>query len=177
MTPASEPSAEDRQARFRAVAGHFATGVVIVTGSGPRGPCGLTANAVCSLSLAPPLLLVCFDNGARTLPVVRDSGRFAVNVLSSDQRDLSLVFASKRSEREKFAGVGHRLEDGLPIIDGALAWIVCELERLVEAGDHTIAIGAVGELEGDGGGDPLIFYRSEYRALRPSAPHLGPAPE
>ena len=81
--------------RFRSVMGRFATGVMVVTATSPEGPVGLTANAVCSLSLDPLLLLVCFDNEARTLPVVREAGRFGVNVLRSDQEALARLFASK----------------------------------------------------------------------------------
>src|ERR671916_940116 len=93
--------------RFRAVMGNFATGVAVVTAAGPDGPVGMTANAVCSLSLDPVLLLVCFDNGARTLRVVRATERFGVNVLASGQEDLARLFASKAPEHAKFADVAH----------------------------------------------------------------------
>ena len=95
---------------FRWAIGHFATGVAVVTCSGPEGPAGLTTNAVCSLSLDPALLLVCFDNGSRTLPAIEAAGRFAVNVLRSDQEELAAVFASKRLAQEKFAEVTHRID-------------------------------------------------------------------
>jgi flavin reductase (DIM6/NTAB) family NADH-FMN oxidoreductase RutF len=146
---------------FRAVMGHFATGVTVVTAAAPDGPVGLTANAVCSLSLDPLLLLVCFDNEARTLPVVRENGRFGVNVLAAGQQDLARLFASKRPEREKFAGVAHTVHDGIPVIEGVLAWVGCRLERLVPGGDHTIGIGAVEAAEA-GRGDPLLWYRGSY---------------
>ena len=91
----------------------------------------MTANALCSLSLDPLLALVCFENQARTLPIVREAGRFAVNLLAADQADLAGVFASKLPESEKLEGVAHRLEDGVPVIDGALAWATCELRELI----------------------------------------------
>src|SRR3954471_4935853 len=91
--------------RFREVMGHFATGVTVVTASGPDGPVGMTANAVCSLSLEPLLALVCFANGARTLRVVRSTRRFGVNVLANGQEDLARLFASKSPEESKCAGV------------------------------------------------------------------------
>ena len=91
----------------------------------------MTANAVCSLSLEPLLLLVAFDNAARTLGVVRDVERFGVNVLAAGQEDLARLFASKLPEEEKFAGVPHSVHDGIPVIDGVLAWVGCRLERLV----------------------------------------------
>jgi flavin reductase (DIM6/NTAB) family NADH-FMN oxidoreductase RutF len=149
--------------RFRAVMGHFATGVTVVTAAADDGPVGMTANAVCSLSLDPLLLLVCFDNEARTLPVVRDTGRFGVNVLTAGQVRLARLFASKRPEREKFAGVPHTVHDGIPVIEGVLAWVGCRLERLIPGGDHTIGIGAVESAEA-GGGEPLLWYRGTYRS-------------
>jgi flavin reductase (DIM6/NTAB) family NADH-FMN oxidoreductase RutF len=149
--------------RFRSVMGQFATGVTVVTVATPGGPVGMTANAVCSLSLEPVLLLVCFDNEARTLPVVRETGRFGVNVLAAGQEDLARLFASKRPEREKFAGVAHTVNDGIPVIEGVLAWVGCRLERLVPGGDHTIGIGAVESAEA-GRGEPLLWFRGSYRS-------------
>jgi flavin reductase (DIM6/NTAB) family NADH-FMN oxidoreductase RutF len=148
---------------FRSVMGRLATGVTVVTATSPEGPVGMTANAVCSLSLDPLLLLVCFDNEARTLPVVRDVGRFGVNVLRADQEALARLFASKRPESEKFAGVPHTVHDGIPVIEGALAWVGCRLERVIPGGDHTIGIGAVEAAEA-GHGDPLLWFRGSYRA-------------
>jgi flavin reductase (DIM6/NTAB) family NADH-FMN oxidoreductase RutF len=148
--------------RFRSVMSRFATGVTVVTASAPDGPVGMTVNAVCSLSLDPVLLLVCFDNEARTLPVVRDVGRFGVNVLRAEQEDLARLFASKRPESEKFAGVPHTVHDGIPVVEGALAWVGCRLERLIPGGDHTIGIGAVEAAEA-GHGEPLLWFRGGYR--------------
>jgi flavin reductase (DIM6/NTAB) family NADH-FMN oxidoreductase RutF len=150
-------------ARFRSVMGNFATGVTVVTATGPAGPVGMTANAVASLSLDPLLLLVAFDNSARTLTVVSDTRRFAVNVLAAGQESLARLFASKAPEAAKFAGVPHMLHDGLPVIDGSIAWVGCGLERLLPGGDHTIGIGAVESAEA-GDGDPLIWFRGSYRS-------------
>ena len=150
--------------RFRTVFGHFATGVAVITSAGPGGSGGMTANAVCSLSLDPLLALVCIENEARTLPLVRDSGRFAVNVLRAGSEDLARVFASKVPETEKLRDVPHRIEEGMPILDAALAWIVCDVQSLVPAGDHRIAIGAVVAMD-VADGDPLLWYRGAYRAL------------
>lgn len=149
--------------RFRAVMGHFTTGVTVVTAHTAGGPVGMTANAVCSLSLDPLLLLVCFDNGARTLNVVRQTERFGVNVLASGQEDLARLFASKTPEHEKFANVPHTVHDGIPVIEGALAWVGCTLKELIAGGDHTIGIGAVTAAETSPGGEPLLYYRGEYR--------------
>ncbi len=147
--------------RFRAVMGRFPTGVTVVTAMGPDGPVGMTANAVTSLSLDPLLLLVCFDRGARTLPVVEDAGRFGVNVLARGQEELARRFASKAAEAEKFAGVPYTVDAGVPVLEGAHAWLGCDLERLVPGGDHTIGIGAVHAAE-VGIGEALAWYAGQY---------------
>ena len=150
--------------RFRAVMGHFATGVAVVTVDTPAGPQGMTANAVASLSLDPVLVLVCFDNGARTLPEVEREGRFGVNVLAAGQEHLARRFASK--DEGKFAEVAHSVHDGIPVLDGALAWVGCDLERFVPGGDHTIGLGAVHAAElGPAGTEPLIWFRGDYGSL------------
>jgi 3-hydroxy-9,10-secoandrosta-1,3,5(10)-triene-9,17-dione monooxygenase reductase component len=150
--------------RYRTVFGHFATGVAVVTCAGAAGSGGMTANAVCSVSLDPLLVLVCFEQSARTLPLVRDAGRFAVNVLRTGAEDVARTFASKVPEGEKLQAVAHRLEGGMPILDAALAWVVCELEQLIPAGDHEIAIGRVTAMD-VAAGEPLLWYRGAYRAL------------
>ncbi len=160
---APEPDPE----RFREVFGRFATGVAVITSAGPANAGGMTANALCSLSLDPLLALVCFENGARTLPIVREARRFAVNVLASHQERLAGVFASKLPESEKLDGVAHRFEDGVPVIEGSLAWAICELQELIAGGDHTIAIGKVTAM-GLGAGQPLLWYSGRYHALPPA---------
>jgi 3-hydroxy-9,10-secoandrosta-1,3,5(10)-triene-9,17-dione monooxygenase reductase component len=150
--------------RFRAVMSHFTTGVTVVTAESPSGPVGMTANAVCSLSLDPLLLLVCFANGARTLRVVRTTERFGVNVLAAGQEDLARLFASKLPERKKFAGVQHTVHDGIPVIEGTLAWVGCRLQEWIPGGDHTIGIGSVIAAEAPATeAAPLVWYRGEYR--------------
>jgi flavin reductase (DIM6/NTAB) family NADH-FMN oxidoreductase RutF len=165
-SPAVDP------ARYREVIGSFATGVAIVTAHGDDGPAGLTTNAVTSLSLDPLLLLVCFDNASRTLPIVRQAGRFAVNVLRAGQEDLARVFASKAIAVEKFEAATHTVAHGVPVLDDALAWIACDLQDLHPAGDHTIGIGRVTHLSADdagtAGNDPLLFFRGGFGRLRPS---------
>jgi 3-hydroxy-9,10-secoandrosta-1,3,5(10)-triene-9,17-dione monooxygenase reductase component len=149
--------------RFRDVMGHFTTGVTVVTANGPSGPVGMTANAVCSLSLEPLLLLVCFANGARTLKVVRETKRFGVNVLAEGQQDLARLFASKEPEATKFAGVQHSVHDGIPVIEGTVAWVGCTLQELIPGGDHTIGIGSVTAAETAHEDAALVWYRGEYR--------------
>jgi 3-hydroxy-9,10-secoandrosta-1,3,5(10)-triene-9,17-dione monooxygenase reductase component len=150
--------------RYRTVMGHFATGVTVVTANSVHGPVGMTANAVCSLSLDPLLMLVCFDKAARTLPIVAEGERFGVNVLAKGQEQLARLFASKTPEHEKFAEVPHTVHDGIPVIEGVLAWVGCTLQQLIPGGDHTIGIGAVtaAELTQARPPEPLIWYRGRY---------------
>ena len=155
---------------FRDTVGAFATGVTVVTASGPDGPAGLTTNAFTSLSLDPELVLVCFDNTSRTLPVVRDARRFAVNVLRAGQHEVAAVFASRRVAAAKFAEVTHAEAHGLPVLDGALAWLACDLVELLPGGDHTIGVGRVTALDADPDGDPLVFFRGAYVGVTDPAP-------
>jgi 3-hydroxy-9,10-secoandrosta-1,3,5(10)-triene-9,17-dione monooxygenase reductase component len=152
-------------ARFREVFGTFPTGVTIVTCNGPDGPAGLTTTAVTSVSLEPLLLLVCFGNGSRTLSAVRQARRFAVNILREGQQDLARVFASKQVARQKFESVTHTAAHGVPVLDGALGWLVCDLAELHQAGDHTIGVGAVTHMAADAGGEPLVFFRGAFVTL------------
>jgi 3-hydroxy-9,10-secoandrosta-1,3,5(10)-triene-9,17-dione monooxygenase reductase component len=162
MVSASGPGPDPEL--FREVFGRFATGVAVITSASPSGAGGMTANALCSLSLDPLLALVCFENSARTLPIVREARRFAVNVLGSDQERLAGVFASKLPESEKLDGVAHSYHDGVPVIDGTLAWAICGLQELIAGGDHTIAIGRVTAL-GLGNGEPLLWFEGRYHGL------------
>src|ERR1700712_1484882 len=138
---AIRPLMESDPELFREVFGRFATGVAVITSAGATNAGGMTANALCSLSLDPLLVLVCFENQARTLPIVREAQRFGINLLAAGQQDVAAVFASKVPESEKLEGVAHTLIEGVPIIDGALAWAACELREQIAGGDHTIVIG------------------------------------
>jgi flavin reductase (DIM6/NTAB) family NADH-FMN oxidoreductase RutF len=140
------------------------TGVTIVTAIGPDGPAGATANAVTSLSLEPPLILACLDRGSRTLTAVRETGSFGISVLAAGHAELARGFATKAPHSEKFRDVSHVERDGVPLIDGAVAWVACRLHALHDGGDHEIAVGEVFDLGGDGG-DPLVFFDGEYRPL------------
>jgi 3-hydroxy-9,10-secoandrosta-1,3,5(10)-triene-9,17-dione monooxygenase reductase component len=150
---------------FRRLMGFWATGVSVITAQGDEGPAGATANALSSLSLDPPLALVCFDLSSRTLAAVRESERFCINMLSAGQEDVSRLFATKRSQEEKFADIEHHLVEGAPVIDNCLAYLVCELDSELRRGDHVIAIGKVLGSGVDDDSSPLIYYRSEYLRL------------
>jgi flavin reductase (DIM6/NTAB) family NADH-FMN oxidoreductase RutF len=126
----------------------------------------MTVNAIASLSLDPILVMVGFGLKSRTLAVVRESGRFAVNVLSRDQEDLSRLFASKLPERQKFADVGFEPVQGVPIIDGTVAWLVCDTQAFHPGGDHLLCVGRVVAMgPGHTGRAPLLFHRGDYRGL------------
>ena len=148
-------------AEFRQLCGHFATGVVVITATGPDGqPAGMTANSFASVSLAPPLISINVDHAADMHAVLGGGAtQFAINILSSGQEALSRRFAGNTSGR--FDGIGYRMEDGFVLLDGALAVVTCASEASFEAGDHHIYIGRVkgGSVSA---GRPLLYYRGGY---------------
>lgn len=154
--------------RFRSVMGRFATGVTLVTGRDREGaPVGLTANAVASVSLDPPLLLVCLDRGSASRPVLEEAGSFAVSILRAGQGPLARRF-SREDPEERFRDLALREEvTGAPILDGALGWADCRLWRTVEAGDHTILLGEVVACGGAEDDDPLVFYCGRFGTFEP----------
>lgn len=149
---------------LRNVMGHFATGVTIITTKDTAGkPFGLTANAFSSLSLDPPLLLICVDKKVDCYACFEASQVFAVNFLSEGQDQLSTRFATKGIE--KFEGVPYKLgELGVPLLDGALAHIECKLAGAYEGGDHTIYVGEIQNavVLND---RPLLFFKGKYAKL------------
>ncbi len=140
------------------------TGVTIVTADGPDGPAGATANAVCSLSVEPMLMLACLDRGSRTLLAVQAADRFGISVLHKGQEPIARSFATKRPVAEKWAGVAWSEREGVPAIDGALVQVTCQLRDVLAAGDHVIVTGEVTALEVSEG-DPLVFHGGEFRPL------------
>ena len=148
---------------FRRVMGHFATGVAVVTALRADGsPCGLTVNAFCSVSIAPPLVRVCVEHGADSHACIDEAGAFAVNVLDEAHGELiSRRFAADDVE-DKFAGIAYHAErTASPVLDSALAWIDCRVSDSILAGDHTIFLGEV--LAADTAeGQPLVYYRGGY---------------
>jgi 3-hydroxy-9,10-secoandrosta-1,3,5(10)-triene-9,17-dione monooxygenase reductase component len=166
----SEPPLTDGDgvdsARFRTVLGHFATGVTVVTGHGPGGPVGLAANSFTSVSLDPPLVLVCMAHTSSTWPAIRTSGHFAVNILGEAHEDTCRRFGAKSGDR--FEGVGWAAgKTGSPVLDDAIAFIDCVIEAEHEAGDHMIVVGRVVDLGQPSEGGPLLFWRGGYARLGP----------
>jgi flavin reductase (DIM6/NTAB) family NADH-FMN oxidoreductase RutF len=143
----------------------YPTGVTVVTAMGESGPSGLTANAVTSLSLEPPMMLACLDRGARTLISVRAAGRFGVNALAAGQEKVARLFGAKDPEPDKWRNTGWDERLGIPRLACAIMWVACELRDLIDGGDHLIVTGDVLEVEADADRQPLIFHRGAYRDL------------
>jgi 4-hydroxyphenylacetate 3-hydroxylase, reductase component len=150
--------------RFRAAMGRVPTAVTVVTAPGPEGPLGATANAVVSLSVDPPLMLVALDRRSRTLGEIQEASRFGVNVLAADQSELALRFATKEPRAVKWNGVAWSDLHGVPAIDGAVLAMSCELREELDGGDHVILVGAVGAME-ESGAEALVFHSGGYRPL------------
>jgi 3-hydroxy-9,10-secoandrosta-1,3,5(10)-triene-9,17-dione monooxygenase reductase component len=112
------------------------TGVTVVSAAGPDGPAGATANAVCSLSIDPMLMLACLDRGSRTLLAVQAANRFGISVLHAGQEQIARAFATKAPVADKWAGVPSHQRDGIPAIDDALAFIACDLRDGDRPGDR-----------------------------------------
>lgn len=159
---------------FRNALGAFATGVtVITTQSDDDHPYGMTANAFSSLSLDPPLILVCVKSQAEGSQIIEKNGVFAVNVLGADQEALSRYFSSKERPRgaDAFKEISHRRgRSGSPILEGSAAFLDCRITVRHPAGDHIIFIGEVLELGVDPSVEPLLFFSGKYRYLKDAEP-------
>jgi 3-hydroxy-9,10-secoandrosta-1,3,5(10)-triene-9,17-dione monooxygenase reductase component len=169
--PGADPAGVSA-AQLREAMGQFATGVTVVTSVGADGePVGTTANAVTSLSLEPPLVLVCFDLKSATLTAIRGHGAFAVNVLGRRQRHLSANFA-RRGLSAVWDGVRHhRGPTGSPRLADVIAVIECTVEHSFPGGDHEIVIGRARHVESNGdGATPLLFWRGDYASIEGQVP-------
>jgi flavin reductase (DIM6/NTAB) family NADH-FMN oxidoreductase RutF len=178
--------------RYREVLGRFATGVSIVTTAcreapagcpeggeaGPTGPgdlhpWGTTVNAFTAVSLDPPLVLVCIGRGRSIHPILARAGRFAVNILGEDGQGLSDCFAGAPSvlPRSAFCNAPYRMgATGVPILEAAIAHLECEVERAIDAGDHTMYLGRVVALGGEREDAlPLLYFRRRYLRIERAA--------
>ena len=156
-------------AHFRQVMGRFATGVTVVTTLSEGRPSGITVNALSSVSLDPPLVMVALDRSRFITPLVRANGRYAVNVLGDGQQAMSDCFAhaAVKPGREDFCGAAWTAgPTGLPLLDGAIATLECTIVQTFSAGDHDLFIGRVDSM--DAAGDdpaalgPLLYFRRRY---------------
>ncbi len=151
---------------FRDALRKFASGVTIVTVAGDGELHGMTASSFASVSLEPPLVLVCLDRTSRTRALIAQTGAFAVNVLRSGQQEASRAFALPGLK--PFASTPHRAGgNGAPILDEAIAVLECTTYRTFEAGDHDVVLGEVTAASASGG-DPLVYYDGAYRSLSSS---------
>lgn len=149
---------------FRLAMSHFASGVTVVTTAHEGRLYGMTVASFASLSLRPPLVLVCIEKSVKTHDAVLAAGKFGVSILGSDQADVSTKFASRSDD--KFTGI--ELVPGeldVPLIAGALTSIECRLHEQLPGGDHSIFVGEVVGLH-TREGDPLLYFRSGYREIR-----------
>src|SRR5215212_4928386 len=148
---------------FRLVMGRFATGISVVTTLDGRRPAGITVNALSSVSLDPPLVMVALDRSRFITPMVRSFGRYAVNILGDGQQALSDCFAHApvKPGRDEFCGAAWQPgPTGLPLIDGAIATLECTVVETFSAGDHDLFIGRVDSLaQADSAVSPLLYFR------------------
>lgn len=159
MVPAtSKPDAR----RFRDTLGRFCTGVVIATGCVNGKPAGFAAQSFSSVSLDPPLVLLCPAKTSTSWPKLRESGSFCINILAAGQKPVCDVFA--QSGIDKFAALDwHPGVTGSPVLDGVLAYVDCDLHAEHDAGDHTVVLGHVRDVRIlDPEGSPLLFFRGAY---------------
>jgi flavin reductase (DIM6/NTAB) family NADH-FMN oxidoreductase RutF len=152
---------------FRRILGHYPTGVCAVTAMADEEPLGMIVGSFTSVSLNPPLVAFLPDRKSESWPKIEASGHFCVNVLSEQQQHVCRALSSKGENR--FEGLSYRLSDnGLPILDGIVAWIDCRLFAVHEAGDHYIAIGQVRALDVESTQAPLVFFQGRYGSFLPA---------
>ena len=150
-------------AQFKLAMSHFASGVTVVTTEHEGRPFGMTVASFASLSLHPPLVLVCIEKSAKSHDAMAASGLFGVSILGAGQEELSSRFASKADD--KFSGLTiHRGETGLPLIGGALCMLECRVREQLPGGDHSIFVGEVLATQVTDGA-PLVYFRSAYRQI------------
>jgi flavin reductase (DIM6/NTAB) family NADH-FMN oxidoreductase RutF len=158
--------------KFRTVMGHFPTGVSVITTLHDGKRHGMTANSITSVSLDPVMVLACLTRGARTCLAIQQAGRFAVNILGEDQEELSRRFAKPGGDH--FEGLDVQGgPGGLPLIPGCIAYLICRVNDVVQAGDHDIVLGDVEDADvSANGAAPLVFFQGGYRTL-PGMGRLG----
>jgi flavin reductase (DIM6/NTAB) family NADH-FMN oxidoreductase RutF len=150
-------------AQFKLAMSHFASGVTVVTTEHEGKPFGMTVAAFSSLSLHPPLVLICVEKTVKTHDAIAGAGKFGVSILNSKQTDISNRFASRADD--KFTGTEIvRGELDVPLIGGAITQLSCRLSASLEGGDHTIFVGEVVDARTEEG-EPLVYFRSGYREI------------
>jgi 3-hydroxy-9,10-secoandrosta-1,3,5(10)-triene-9,17-dione monooxygenase reductase component len=150
-----------RSAELKAVFGHFATGVTIVTADVDGRPHGFTCQSFVALSMAPAYVAFCPARSSTSWPRIRTAGSVCINVLASEQESVCRAFADRG--RDRFAGVPWRAaENGAPVLDNTLAYIEADIVDELEAGDHTIVVAAPTTVQASPNGNPLLYYRGAF---------------
>lgn len=166
----TEPLAPVDQDTFRALLRRQAASVTVVTAAGDP-PAGFTATSFTSVSLRPPLVSFCLDRSSSSWPTVSRAQHVAVHVLAEDQQDVARTFATSGIDRFA-AHSGWRYGPyGVPLLTGAVAWLLCQVTRRLPAGDHAIVL-AEPLVGGHGEGAPLLYHMGRYAALHPSTKEL-----
>lgn len=165
----------DLKDRYRTAIGRFATGVTVITATNGEVMAGMTASAVASLSLDPPMLLVCINNRLPTHGALERSRRFGVNVLGEGDDELARLFATPTPD--KFAGLQVELGHGVPLLKRAIARFVCDVHECLPGGDHSIFIGAIRHCEHVPGRRPLLYFASSFGGIQQVDDALGRSSE
>jgi flavin reductase (DIM6/NTAB) family NADH-FMN oxidoreductase RutF len=152
---------------FRQCLSQWASGVTVITTRRPGGIHGMTASAFCSVSLDPPLVLVCVDLRNRTHQYLQETGAFCAHILAEGQEELSQRCAGRLGPRgNELEGVPFREgATGAPILEGCLAYLDCKVIFAHDGGDHTIFVGEIEEAGAATEARPLVFFRGGYRSL------------
>jgi flavin reductase (DIM6/NTAB) family NADH-FMN oxidoreductase RutF len=169
------PATPTLQERYRQAIGRFATGVTVITARTEGRLAGMTASAVASLSLDPPMLLVCVNHRLPTHTALERTRRFGVNVLGEGDEELAVRFA--RPAQDKFAGLSVSLDHDAPLLDRAIARFVCDVHERLPGGDHSIFIGAIRHCEHVPGLRPLLYFGSGFGGLQQVDDALGRSSE
>lgn len=151
-------------AHFRQVLGHLPTGVTVIAAHGRHGPVGMAANSVTSVSLDPPLILLCPAKSSSTWPEIRAVGSLCVNVMAEHHEEVTRQFAGREADR--FSGIDYTSRPTGPALCDAVAWIECTIHDEHDAGDHTIVVARVVAIEAAPNAEPLVFFRGRYGSFR-----------
>lgn len=149
-------------AEFRRTLGHYPTGVCAITAVTPSGErAAMVVGTFTSVSLDPPLVGFFPDKRSKSWAMIHEAGRFCVNVLASDEKELCMTFS--RPSDDKYAGVDYTLSaNGSPVLTSAMAWIDCDIHDVIETGDHYLVLGLVREMKAVRQADPMLFFVGSY---------------
>ncbi|WP_105969331.1 flavin reductase family protein [Streptomyces geranii] len=151
---------------LRSVFRQHAAGVAVITAQGPAGPVGFTATSLASVSAEPPLLSFGISTGASSWPAISGTGHVGVHILGEHQHDLAATFARSGADRFGAPTAWREGPEGVPVLDGVLAWLVCRVVARVPAGDHRIVLGEVVLGDPAGPGRPLLYHQGRFNGLR-----------